>query len=395
MNLCFFTMANFRRYDWAYRLILSGKAVNRPIWFFRIPDNHPDPKRYKLELLYGDLLPDNADKYIYMDSDTFMLQYGDWESEEALGAVSEEPFHISSKWSFADNTGYKAYCDLFNKYNRPARVNTGLVVIPGNIRKQVGERWKYWCEYIESLCEKPMKFRDQPQFPFVMSELQIPVLPPRFCAIIKRENIKPEHIAIHASGHPAGNDLDKYMGAANSLLGESVVNNQGMRWDVLTNLIIQYAPNPTYPIGAEVGVLKGENVSHLFRTFPGIKIHCIDNREPIWDRQRDPKLLRTWENVKSLYNDRIIEHTIDSDKADLPLESLDYAFIDADHRTEAVIRDINHYLPFIKPGGFIAGHDIDYKGAYYSNTSVREGVEKVFGNNFQTGSDHTWYHLKK
>ena len=394
MNLCFFTMANFRRYDWAYRLILSGKAVDRPIWFFRIPENHPDPKRYKLELLSGDLLPE-ADKYVYLDSDIFMLKHGNWESDEAVGAVSEEPFHISSKWSFADTTGYKMYCKLFDEYGRPTRVNTGLVAIPGNIRKQVGERWKYWCEYIESFCEKPMKFRDQPQFPFVMKELNIPVLPSYYCAIVKRENIKPEHIALHASGHPGGNDLDKYMNAANRLLGESVVQEKGMRWDVLTKLIIQYAPNPTYSIGAEVGVLKGENVSHLFRTFPGIKIHCIDNREPVWDRQRDPKLLRSWEHVKSLYTDHIIEHTIDSDKCELPLESLDYAFIDADHRTEAVIRDINHYLPMIKPGGFIAGHDIDYKGAYYESSSVRKGVEHVFGNNFQTGSDHTWWYFKK
>ena len=394
MKLCFFTMANNKRYDWAHRLILSGEAVKRPIWFFRIPDGHPDPKRYKIELLMGDLLSE-ADKYIYLDSDVLMLQHGDWESEEAYGAVSEEKFHISSKNAFSDEKGYKAYCDLFAKYNYPTRVNTGVVVLPGSIRKQVGERWKYWCEYIESLCELPMKLRDQPQFPFVMCEFKIPVLPDRFCAIIKRESVRPDHIALHASGHPRGDDLNQYISAANKLLGEQVVGGGGKRWHVLTKLIIQYAPNPTYPVGAEVGVYRGENAFHLLDIFPGLKLHCIDNRKLTNPEKHLARAFEDWERNKRPYMDRIIEHTVDSDKADLPAESLDYVFIDADHRTDAVVKDIKHYLPLVKKGGFIAGHDIDYRGTYYGRDSVRNAVTAVFGNDFQTGADYTWWHIKK
>lgn len=43
--------------------------------------------------------------------------------------------------------------------------------------------------------------------------------------------------------------------------------------------------------------------------------------------------------------------------------SLDYVYIDADHHYEAVRRDIAAWLPKIKPGGLIAGHDFcEYPG---------------------------------
>lgn len=43
--------------------------------------------------------------------------------------------------------------------------------------------------------------------------------------------------------------------------------------------------------------------------------------------------------------------------------SLDYVYIDADHHYEAVVRDIDAWLPKVKRGGVIAGHDFaEYPG---------------------------------
>lgn len=43
--------------------------------------------------------------------------------------------------------------------------------------------------------------------------------------------------------------------------------------------------------------------------------------------------------------------------------TLDYVYIDADHHYEPVCRDIDAWLPKVKPGGVIAGHDFcEYPG---------------------------------
>lgn len=48
-------------------------------------------------------------------------------------------------------------------------------------------------------------------------------------------------------------------------------------------------------------------------------------------------------------------------------------FIDAEHTRDAVLADIKAYLPKVRPGGVIAGHD------YFVFPGVRQAVHDVFG----------------
>jgi hypothetical protein len=57
--------------------------------------------------------------------------------------------------------------------------------------------------------------------------------------------------------------------------------------------------------------------------------------------------------------------------------SLDAVFIDGDHHYEAVLMDIKAWLPLVKPGGILAGHDIDEAG-------VLKAVKEVFGDKWNT-----------
>jgi hypothetical protein len=54
--------------------------------------------------------------------------------------------------------------------------------------------------------------------------------------------------------------------------------------------------------------------------------------------------------------------------------TVDFVFIDADHIYERVRDDINAWLPKIKPGGIIAGHD------YNPPHEVERAVNEIFGN---------------
>ena len=64
-------------------------------------------------------------------------------------------------------------------------------------------------------------------------------------------------------------------------------------------------------------------------------------------------------------------------------ESLDFVFIDACHQYEAVSMDIKHWLPKIKPGGILAGHD-------FSGPGVRKAVKEIFGQKFRRISRDCW-----
>lgn len=54
-------------------------------------------------------------------------------------------------------------------------------------------------------------------------------------------------------------------------------------------------------------------------------------------------------------------------------ESLDICFLDAGHGYEDVSRDIKRYLPKIKPGGIICGHDYDFM-----HDDVVKAVDEMF-----------------
>lgn len=68
--------------------------------------------------------------------------------------------------------------------------------------------------------------------------------------------------------------------------------------------------------------------------------------------------------------------------------SVDFVFIDADHRREAVERDIRAWLPKMKPGGHIGGHDIN-------RGEVEQAVSAVFGSDWRVwgASGMSWRHV--
>jgi predicted O-methyltransferase YrrM len=67
-------------------------------------------------------------------------------------------------------------------------------------------------------------------------------------------------------------------------------------------------------------------------------------------------------------------------------ESLDFVFIDGNHWYDYVKKDIEAWLPKIKKGGIISGHDYEENGV---STAVRE----IFGNSAKAfkESPSCWY----
>jgi hypothetical protein len=68
--------------------------------------------------------------------------------------------------------------------------------------------------------------------------------------------------------------------------------------------------------------------------------------------------------------------------------SLDCVFIDAEHTYEGVKRDIAIWLPKVRPGGWIGGHDYDNLPRF---PGVRRAVDEAF-DDIETDGDCTWFH---
>lgn len=59
---------------------------------------------------------------------------------------------------------------------------------------------------------------------------------------------------------------------------------------------------------------------------------------------------------------------------------LDFVFIDADHSEGAVKDDIRAWLPLVKPGGVLCGHDLPWPG-------VERAVRSELGDGWKAGAD--------
>ena len=70
-------------------------------------------------------------------------------------------------------------------------------------------------------------------------------------------------------------------------------------------------------------------------------------------------------------------------------KSVDFVFIDANHTYDAIRKDIDYWLPKIKPGGMLSGHD--YNEDWH--VGVKKAVDETFKDKVNLGfnNEGVWY----
>ena len=159
------------------------------------------------------------------------------------------------------------------------------------------------------------------------------------------------------------------------------------RFELIESLINKYG----YSRGIEIGVKSGRTILHLLSRLPGLHMTAID---PWADQELLNQLDENGEHksyegagwrhkefeakfrnhgrpyvdegrLKILkgysYSPEVLQKVKDN--------SVDFVFIDGDHSYEGCKKDIELYLPKIKKGGLIIGHDVHWVGV---NRAVRE-----------------------
>ena len=147
--------------------------------------------------------------------------------------------------------------------------------------------------------------------------------------------------------------------------------------------------NNDYTTYVEIGVWKGHSISFLANEIKkqkrdGVKIYAVDLFEETYKWKDNNALLEQVPLVYDIYN----KNLDDSKTRDMITDlkgmswdmadhfedgSVDFVFIDADHTYESVVKDINAWLPKVKKGGMISGHD------YLNPCGVKQAVDELIG----------------
>ena len=168
------------------------------------------------------------------------------------------------------------------------------------------------------------------------------------------------------------------------------------RWDVLAAMI--YAEGFTKFV--EVGTKEGRTTAHILQECPNVQVTALDpwcempSQGPVsggeaYDRWDFDAIENSfWERVDP-WKDRLTFLRRTSEEAAPAVEdgSQDLVFIDAAHDYDSVKQDIELWIPKVKDGGILAGHDFQH-----SFPTVMDAVADSFNLMFvEVMPDSVWW----
>jgi hypothetical protein len=172
--------------------------------------------------------------------------------------------------------------------------------------------------------------------------------------------------------------------------------------DLRAQSLLKWLDGYENPVGAEIGVFAGE-LSRRLLSRSDLTLYMVDS----WGSDYNERYAQSGDFHAKLSKSRqdhfygMTRHMVqfagerakivrkDSVEAakGIPDGSLDFAFIDAEHTYEACKADIEAWLPKVRKGGFISGHD--YENPDYPAWGVKRAVTERFGEP-ELGLNFTW-----
>lgn len=162
--------------------------------------------------------------------------------------------------------------------------------------------------------------------------------------------------------------------------------------------------------GAEIGVDRGLYSHALCSANPDLKLYCIDpwkvyNKYD--DIKEENKFARNLEHTKRMlegFDCEIIQRSSMGAITNFKPESLDFVYIDGNHRYEYVLEDLRGWSKIVKKGGIVSGHDYRAKSRKYKNPNAGVGmaIDQFMEENdikpffwMIEKNDSIWFYVKK
>ena len=157
-----------------------------------------------------------------------------------------------------------------------------------------------------------------------------------------------------------------------------------------------------FKVGYEIGCSKGATYNIILNKCKDIEWHGVDpwvvcpeyTKRPNGQKWNHEGNFKAVQKIAKKHGDRAHMHRMTSVEAAKEVEdrSIDIVFIDALHTYEGVKDDLEAWVPKVKIGGIISGHD-------YMGMKIHEGVtiavnERFGKKNITKGADVTWWLYK-
>lgn len=142
----------------------------------------------------------------------------------------------------------------------------------------------------------------------------------------------------------------------------------------------------------EIGSYTGESIEQFAKSGKFETIYAVDRWEDYCYNKETDKWHIDMDVVESLFDKRISKYNniIKIKKSSIEAAKtfeeafFDFIYIDADHTYESAKEDILAWMPKLKPGGIIAGHD------YHLFEGVNKAVDEIFGTSVTHFPDTSW-----
>ena len=165
--------------------------------------------------------------------------------------------------------------------------------------------------------------------------------------------------------------------------------------------------------GIEIGTERGVYAEILCKANPDLHLYCVDPWK-VYDGNLGYHIGATQQNFDDFYKETlerlrpykttIVRKLSEKAVAHFPDNSLDFVYIDGNHRLEYVVKDVVEWTKKVRPGGIVAGHDyIKYKDQHYSHVveavkayieAYRRGLPWFVLDSKRGGNARSWLFIK-
>ena len=160
------------------------------------------------------------------------------------------------------------------------------------------------------------------------------------------------------------------------------VNLPYKRWDRIPKLIRELG----FAAGAEIGVKKGRFARNICRYNPQLSLYGVD----VWEIYQDydglplvnQEIMLSYygkaQEILKPYKVKLIKAFSMDAVREFADESLDFVYIDANHKYEYCVEDIREWSRKVRKGGLVAGHDY-YNGlrADFGGMQTNYGIKRA------------------